>query len=301
MATNGYTGKRKPGKADPYQLWVGWIYRQAIRRIVNQHEGLNITEIAARLPKSREDVLQSIRSLRNAESSYPLMNRSLPRLGRGNARDTARKHLTEMLADGEVQKVGIKFYLRKPIESKKLTKSVGDLISKGPHRDWSFQTAQGAAIYRTIVDPHDKRHRLDGFLDGQVQRIAETVFYLDEILEQAIATGDLAEETYTPSTGTINMKLLRRGWRRYFGNTKLLALLFVFSPPKFLKFLGTPVGQDLAERMLSKYWDSILARGRQGLSTKQKLESHRKSVKNLSNVRMERQGLLWPENEGRAS
>ena len=270
----------------------------ATRRIVEQHPGLNITEVAARLPESREEVWQFIRSLRNAESNYPMVNRNLPPLGQGSARDTARKHLTEMLADGEVQRVGNRFYLKKPIESNELTKSINDLVSKGPHKDWSYPTAQGAAICRTIVDPEDRRHKLDSFFDDQVLRVAETVFYLDEILEHGIGTEDLKKEVYTPSTGTINMKLLRRGWRRYFGNTKLLALLLVFSPPKFLKFLGTPVGQDLAERMLSKYWNSIVTRGGQELSSNQRSAFHRKKVRDqLKKERMERQGLPQPKTE----
>ena len=303
MPANGYTGKRKPGKADPYQLWLGWIYREAIRRIVKQHVGLNITEIAGRLPESREELLQGVRSLHNAEANFPMINRSLPPLGKGKARDTARRHLTEMLAEGEVQRVGIRFYPKKPVKSDKLIESLSDIVSREPYIDWSFPTSQGAAIYRTIVYPKDSRHQLRSFFDRQVQRNAETVFYLDEILEHAIGTGKLVEEAYTPTTGSINVQLFKKGWNRYFGNTKLLALLFVFSPQKFLKFLGTPVGRDLAERMLSRHWKSILARGKQELTDNEKLWCHRRRVKALlKKQRNERQSLLKPEiPEGKAS
>ena len=51
--------------------------------------------------------------------------------------------------------------------------------------------------------------------------------------------------------------MLEKGWKSYFGDTKLFALTFAFSPPEVLEFLKSQVGRKLATKYLQRNWNKI--------------------------------------------
>jgi len=276
--SNGYPKrkrKRKKGRSDPYQLWIHSLYHAAVRQVIEEHPGLNVKQISALLPASREKILESLRGHRSLSKSTRTreidLNR-VPPAGIGESRITVRKHLNQMLASGEIKKVRRVFYARKSVESTGLIRALNELLVKGTPQDWTFPVAQNVAVYRTIVDPPKTRDRFDDFFDAQIPKFAKSLFCLDQIIEHAIGSNKLSPEFYDRQKDELDMKKLKKGWARYFGNTRLFVLAYAISPPKFLKFLRTDEGQSLAKRMLARNWESIVTEGRKERDENQRLK-----------------------------
>jgi len=86
------------------------------------------------------------------------------------------------------------------------------------------------------------------------------LFWLNDILRDAIANEHLSEKVFSQrrnGRAHINMDLLEKGWKSYFGDTKLFTLTFAFSPPEVLEFLKSPVGRNLATKYLQNKWNKI--------------------------------------------
>lgn len=246
--------RRRPGVIDPNQMLLRYIYRNAVRRIVESNpSGLNIKQIAERLPEARTEIVNEIIS-RPPPVPVQWHIENLPQVGK--SRKTVRKYLNELMKSTIVKKVGILYYPNKPTSSARFKDLIDTLLTSDNHQDWTF--APDVAIYRTYIDPREYRNRIDDFFNSHIPRFANSLYFLDQIVEDAIGSGQLSERVLIPTKKSINMQLLKEGWSRYFGATKLFILAYAVSPPELLKFLETEEGSKLAEEILADRWDDIL-------------------------------------------
>jgi hypothetical protein len=253
---------RARGITDPYQSWVESLNRDAVRNIIENEPGLNLSEIAQRLPRMREALLaqeveQESRLPAALKESLPKFKRRLPKPG--DARKTARKHAYQMLSMGRVEKIRRGYY-RLPPESRvptKLTQSVNELLTHGTPSDWNFPIARDAAIYRIFVNPPRYHDHFAGLLSSLIPRFTHSIFFLDEILEDAIGSGYMSVGVYDHGKKSINLEQLRKGWNDYFEDTKLIVIAFAIDPPRLLEFVQSPIGRGLTTNMLANSWPSI--------------------------------------------
>jgi hypothetical protein len=268
MRKNAYPRRRK-GVKDPNQMLQEFVYLNAVKSIVESNPtGLNTGQIAEKLPEHRQKIIDLLK----AHPSRVPTHWSLENLpDAGKSRKTVRKYLKELLKFRNVKKVGIAYYPSEQISSDELIQAVDKLLASPDHQDW--QLGQNLAIYRTYIHPKEYRNRIDDFFDSHIPRFANSLFFLDQILEDAIGSKQMSSRIFTEGKG-INYELLRTGWERYFGSTKLFILAYAVSPPELLKFLETKDGSQLGKRILAERWSDIL----RGAVRKQKiLESHERT------------------------
>ena len=140
----------------------------------------------------------------------------------------------------------------------------------GTFRSVSFPGAHNVAFCRTIIDARDD---LEDFFFYQRPKFSGTMFFLGELLVHAIGAGKMRPEVYDPTKQPygINIRLLRRGWVRYFGKTRMFAVTYVVNPTKLLKYIATSEGRWRAEKYLSHRWDSIVLEAREQAKKKQEI------------------------------
>lgn len=193
----------------------------------------------------------------------PLPKSASWELPKGNpTRKTVSKHLKEMLDHGWVVTIGgLYVSTRKYIEtnSTNLNQAVRQLILSQEPEKWNFTHAAPAAGCYIFSDPPGAHRRFQDLLNRQQIRFRDSLFWLDDVLRYAISTGALSTDVY--SKHQLDVRLLKKGWKGCFSNTKLVILAFAFSPQEFLEFLTTPPGKSLAEIRLDKNWDEIKSQG----------------------------------------
>lgn len=272
---------RARGIADPYQSWVESLNRDAVRNIIEKEPGLNISQIAQKLPKMREALLaqeidRESRLPAALKESLPKLERKLPKAG--DSRKTARKHAYEMLIMGRVKKIGAGYYFV-PLESRvstELIQSVNNLLTRGKPFDWNFPLAHDVAIYRIVVDPPHYHDQFAGFLNSQIPGFTSSLFFLDAILEDAVGTGCMPTGFYDSRKNAIRLDQLRKGWDNYFRDTKLIVLAFAIEPRKLLQFVESPTGRELALEMLGTRWPTIEKGAKKKLELRASLEKIRR-------------------------
>jgi hypothetical protein len=250
-----------------------FVYLNAVKSIVESNPiGLNTKQIADQLPEARQRIIELIRAQPNiatVQGQWSLAN--LPDAGR--SRKTVRKYLRELLRSKMAKRVGILHYPTQPTSSDKLNRAIDKLLVGSEHQDWAFEP--NVAIYRYYIDPREHRDQIDDFFDSHIPRFANSLFFLDQILEDAIGSGQMSSRVLSPTRKAIDLKLLRAGWERYFGSTKLFILAYAVSPPELLKIIKTKEGSQLAARILAERWSGILT----GAKRKQRiLETQRRTM-----------------------
>jgi hypothetical protein len=261
MCSNVYPRRRR-GLTDEYQRWLYSINWAAILDVVRSNPGLNIRQIAERLVETRERIFAEEKEqqakLPQALEKFKidLSKRKLPKSR--DSRKTVRKHLHKMLSMGLVTRIGLRHYTQEKRQSTELTQSVDDLLKTGTAFNWSYPLAHNVAIYRIAIDPEKNRHRFDDFTNSLAPMFTETLFFLNYIVQDAIGSGYVSERGYNERTGSISFNILTDGLNKYFADTELCAITFAFSPPKLVEFLRTPIGQDLAKKLLASTWTEIM-------------------------------------------
>src|SRR5208282_4858621 len=94
MTNFGKKGKRKRGQINGTQSLIHKINDSAIREILDKNpSGLNISQIAARLPAMRDQI---VKGLTLTEKQLKQL-KNLSGSGKGDSRKTVRKHIVKML------------------------------------------------------------------------------------------------------------------------------------------------------------------------------------------------------------
>ena len=253
---NGYPkmGRgRKSGEPDPYQKWVFATYHALVRRVVESNNwGLNIVEITAKLGE-----LLTPEYRQRLEASAPKRGWKMPK-GKPT-RKIVGDHLNAMCTDHRtnVAKIGGGYYIVDS-SSSQLNASVREVLQQKKNLvDWNISLARNLAGCYTVTDPA-KSHGL--FFDLFQQRVNEFIergYWLKDILAYMIRYDLISSEVYSKQNG-LDRKMLREGWKRCFGNTRLLVLAYAVSPPDFLEYMMSPHGNSWATNFLDKKWDSIM-------------------------------------------
>lgn len=234
-----------------HQLWLDQTYRDMVAYIVRNNPWLNINQITERLieikPKWKE---MTTKYRKQNQGGFP---------GGKPTRKTVRKHIRQMLIAGEVLSVGGLFvspsdYANK--EASELNRSIRRILSKSPCEPWNFGYAGSAAGCYIFSQPAYSHQRFQDLLDLEIEQFKDSLFWLDEILRYAISIGKLSPRTY--SNNEMDMALLKEGWGKCFGETKLLVFAMALSPPKFLEFLTTNPGRALMTHRLKESWQGIV-------------------------------------------
>ncbi len=292
MAFDTSRGKRRRGQVNGTQSLIYSIYHSAIRGILEEEpSGLNVSQIASRLPRMRDRILKHPDIHLTSEQSEKLPKEAT------SDRKTVRKHLYEMLALTTVRCIDGLYYpvvreepwskelrhgLYLPLEpplSKELVKLNDDTLDNVEPQNWSFPPLENAAIFRTYVNPAKFRNRFDDFFGEHLQDFKTSLFFLDNILEHAIGNG-LSPQFYNPTTGRINMRKLREGWARYFEDTKVIVWTYTINPRELFHFIETG-GQDYLKARLAAKWDVILTRGRKRLAERRAMQRKVKKIQGL--------------------
>jgi len=111
----------------------------------------------------------------------------------------------------------------------------------------------------TVTSPVKSRNLFIDLFQQQVNRFIDSGYWLDDILEYMLGYELVSSQVYSKENG-INKKMLREGWERCFGNTRLLVLAHAISPPDFLHYIMSPHGITWATNVLSDKWDSIMSK-----------------------------------------
>jgi len=175
----------------------------------------------------------------------------------GLDRKTIRKHLGKMQDRSLAEKIGAGYFLAGG-SSDKLNSLVKKAFRENFLGEHNILFVRNVAGCYTIVDP-DKSHFLfQDLFESKVKRFKDDGLWLDEILVYAIRYGFVSRRVYSKKRRKIDRELLRRGWRRCFGNTRLLVFACAISPPDFLRYLSSPRGISWATRVLETKWNSIM-------------------------------------------
>jgi hypothetical protein len=182
-------------------------------------------------------------------------------------RRIVRKHLNHIRERGEIDKIGAGYVLVPPI-SIELNDLTHKTLATNSCEDWNPIFPHNVAGAYVFSEP-DKSHNLYRYLfDPIVETFFKDGFWIDNILAYAISWRRLRKNVVSKGLQPeMNVKLLKRGWRACFGDSKLFIVAFAFSPPHFLDYLTTPAGQKWLTRHLTSNWNSVL-----GQVKKQRLE-----------------------------
>jgi hypothetical protein len=281
MHASSEEGKRKRGQLNGTQRQIMSINASTILGIVRENDGLNISEISRLFPKKREEFLHS-----SDVTISPELQRKLPPVSKGDHRKTVRKHLNRMLVHGQVRLLAGRYYPREYSESKKLVELVNRTMSSVEPQNWSFPLAEDVAICRSYVAPARYRNRFDDFFAPQQWEFKNSLFFLGQLLEDALGKGHLSTEFYNPADNSLNLRLLRDGWKVHFENTTLLISTFAISPSKLLELIQTADGQRWTKELLAVNGVRILAKGRKRLAETRAMERKLKKIQALIAKRM---------------
>jgi hypothetical protein len=169
------------------------------------------------------------------------------------------EHLNALWADPKesVARVGGGYYLIDS-SSTRLNASVRKFVRKKNLVEWNISPARNLAGCYTITDPAKSHYLFFDLFQQQVKEfIFESRYWLEDILEHMLRHKLVSSEVYSKENG-LDKKMLREGWQRCFGNTRLLVLAYAVSPPDFLDYLMSPHGNSWATNFLEKKWDSIM-------------------------------------------
>jgi hypothetical protein len=244
------------------QRWIYSVYQSAVLQMVRGSPGLNVKQMAAKLPESLRNVKDSLRKQHAtlpAGPTYDDLRKRLDRFpdpGPGQSRRTVRKHLKDLLSLGLVTKIGIEYYATEPIQSSQLDERVSKSLTEGTHYDWFFPSQASLGLCRISVDPPQYLHRFDDLFNAQLQRLTRKLFFFDDILVDGIGKGFFSRRTFQKNS--LKLDLLKEGWTKYFQDTKMVVLSVALSPSDFVKFLTTASGLDLANRILDRQWLDIV-------------------------------------------
>lgn len=284
------TGRRKGRRGiNGTQTLIFSIYRSAIQNILElEPSGLNVSQITSRVPQMRDRLLKQPNFKLTAEQLRKLPDATT------SDRKVVRRHLLQMWAMGKVRYVDGLYYpivreepdikelshgLYLPLQppmAKELIESANETLSNVQPQEWRFPLLENAAIFRTYVNPAKFRNRFDDFFGEHLKDFKNNMFYLDQILERALAAG-LSPKFYNRTTGSINMRLLREGWARYFEDTKTMVWAYAINPAEFLRFIET-TGQEYMKKRLAANWDNILARGKKRRKQMQAMERKKRKI-----------------------
>lgn len=175
----------------------------------------------------------------------------------GLDRRTVRKHLGKMQDKSLVDKIGAGYFLAGG-SSAELNNLVRKAIRENFLGEHNILFVRNVAGCYTIVDPDESHFMFQDLFEPKVNRFKEDGLWLDEILVYAIRYGLVSRRVYSKKEKTIDRGLLRKGWKRCFGDTRLLVFAYAISPPDFLRYLASPRGMSWATRFLETRWDSIM-------------------------------------------
>jgi len=235
---------------DPHQKWVQDIYRDLVDYVVREHPGLNINQITDVVIAERENWFKRIKQ------SPPDENRRLP-LG-APTRKTVSRHLKMLEAKSRVVEIGGQYlsafdYVAK--HSKALSGQVKRLLKNKSFDTWSFLPAGRVAGLFTFTSPTPYHSGVADLKMLQQERFADSLFWIDDILRDAILTKKMSPKVY--SNGLINMNLLKAGWEGFFGDTNLIIFAFAINLPEFLQFLTETRGRALLSSRLENNWERL--------------------------------------------
>lgn len=173
-------------------------------------------------------------------------------------RRTVRKHLVKLQRQGAVMNRGAR-YLLVGASSDELHSSVRKAFKEISMTERNIPFVRNAAACYTIVDPDKSRHVFEDLFESRMNQFLESGFWLDEILAYGIRRGFLSSKVYSKEKKKpIDARLLKEGWQRCFGDTRLLVFACAVSPPELLRFLTSVRGNSWSTRFLSHKWDSIM-------------------------------------------
>ena len=173
-------------------------------------------------------------------------------------RKTVAEHVNALWADPKesVARVVGGYYLIDS-SSNRLNASVRKFVRKKNLVEWNISPARNLAGCYTITDPAKSHYLFFELFQQQVKEFIESGYWLEDILEHMLRYKLVSSEVYSKETG-LDKKMLREGWERCFGNTRLLVLACATSPPDFLEYLMSRHGTSWATHFLEKKWDSIM-------------------------------------------
>ena len=247
-----YPLKKRKGELalDRHQKWVQETNRDLVDYVVRDNPWLNINQITDQVAEVRERWLQTTKAHRKNG------DRQLPK-GRPT-RKTVSNHLKALMSEGRIAEIGGRFasaYDYVASESKALAKSVKRLFRKAVFDQWSFIPAARVAGFFTLADPDPDRPEIQDLKALQQERFKNNLFWLDDILRDAICTRKMSPKIY--SNGVVNVDLLQDGWRKFFGNTRVYLLASAINPREFLGFLVTHPGRVLLDQWLKDNWEKM--------------------------------------------
>jgi len=153
---------------DGPQLWTSSLYREAVLQVVKDNPGVNVTGIAAKLPEGLRKFL---------ELSPQILNTNEWNRPSGSSRDTARKHVYELLGEERIMKVDQGYYACESSgtgERETPSAEFGDAVSKllsdslanktnKTFLDWFSPLDPKAASSRILSDPMRSHERFGDF------------------------------------------------------------------------------------------------------------------------------------------
>ena len=221
-----------------------------ISYIVRYNPGLNINQITEKLVDVRDKWPELIKPYGSEERQLP---KGKP------TRKTVSRHLRFLQMKGMVVEVGGVFlsaydYLEKYAAS--LDKSVLRLLKSSVYDKWHFTPAAAVAACYTFIDPiPQSTQEFQAVTHIQQERVKESMFWLNDILRCAVISKKMSPKVI--SKGAINMNLLKKGWTKFFGDTRLIVFSVAIDPAEFLDFLTTSPGRVLLGQRLEKDWNQI--------------------------------------------
>lgn len=204
----------------------------------------------------------------------------------GNSWLTARRHLEELRKIFHyTRKVGRLYFPSRPVVSTELSAALHRLLRPPNYQEFNFPQAPSVGLFQTYVSPTENhlvpltepfricpsymsepdtnepdriqyRYAFDEFFGSQFQEFTSRMLHLDQIIEEAIAHGKMSQEVYDQARKRLNLTLLKKGWKAYFGDAKLLAWVFAINPIGLLECIETN-GEEEATRVISQHWTSI--------------------------------------------
>jgi hypothetical protein len=268
----------------------------ATLKILREHpKGASKKQVTDKFREAHNDIVKQqkelgekmLKEFRESNPSKPLpaafrgvlLFDRVPKPGK-SPRITVSEHLEYLVKFHYASKIGRLYFVSEPVVSITLSEEANRLFSHDPYQDVGYLAAPDVSLFRSYVTrsnstntsdenkPQDYRftvpYKFDEFFNSQYRQFLQSLFHLDQMVEEAIAKGHMSEEVYDPARASIrrlNVDLLTKGLREYFADAKLLAWVCVLDPSKLLEYLQTEGGKEAAAWVISQRWSTIRDNG----------------------------------------
>ncbi len=241
---------------DKYQKFIYNEYHELIYHIIKTYPRLNKNGILNKIIEERDQWFRLPYKRPEIREIF-LKHKPSPK--------TVRKHVNDMLALGMIEEVNRGFvttYQNLPEVSKEINKNVQTLLSSKIQDNRNISHAGDVAACYISSSPEWSHEYFNNLINKQIRYFCNSIFWCNDIIEDAILTKHLSVNVYDPKKNKIDLDEFKNGLNKYFGNCNLFVFTIAIDPQKLIKFMTSHIGSELVTDCIQENFYNKLTRRR---------------------------------------